>query len=117
MNVDLHVYVLAELVEHGHQTVNGETVKLHVANASKVRVTDTGTTLGLASRKSFIVRLDADGDGLIQAEETRRYPDEILGTLEAGLWISAGKRRLHLTTLHPPEVDLLENEAAGAHPL
>ncbi len=62
-------------------------------------------------------RLDADGDGLIPAEETRRYPDEILGTLEAGLWISAGKREIYLTTLHPPEVDLLENEAAGAHPL
>ena len=62
-------------------------------------------------------RLDADGDGLIRAEETRRYVDEILDTLEAGLWIAAGKREIDLTTLHPPEVDLLENEAAGAHPL
>ena len=62
-------------------------------------------------------RLDADGDGLIQAEETRRYLDEILGALEAGLRISAGKREIKLTTLHPPELDLLENEAAGAHPL
>ncbi len=62
-------------------------------------------------------RLDADGDGLIRAEETRRYLEEILGALEAGLRISAGKREINLTTLHPPEVDLLENEAAGAHPL
>ena len=62
-------------------------------------------------------RLDADGDGLIQAEETRRYLDEILGALEAGLRISAGKREIKPTTLHPPEVDLLENGAAGAHPL
>ena len=62
-------------------------------------------------------RLDADGDGLIRAEETRRYLDEMLGSLEAGLWISAGKREINLTTLHPPEVDLLENGAAGAHPL
>ncbi|MDE2965354.1 MAG: hypothetical protein OXU26_15705 [Acidobacteriota bacterium] len=62
-------------------------------------------------------RLDADGDGLIRAAETRRYLDEILGALEAGLRISAGKREINLTTLHPPEVDLLENEAAGAHPL
>ncbi len=61
-------------------------------------------------------RLDADGDGLIQAEETRRYLDEILGSLEAGLWVSAGKREINLATLHPPEVDLLQNEAAGAHP-
>ena len=38
MNVDLHVYVLAEFVEHGHQPVNGEAAKLHVANAGKVRV-------------------------------------------------------------------------------
>jgi hypothetical protein len=62
-------------------------------------------------------RLDADGDGMIRAEEIRRYLDEILGTLEAGLRISSGKRAIGLTTLHPPEVDLLENEAAGAHPL
>ena len=44
-NIDLYVYVLAELVEHGHQTVNGEAVKLHVANAGKVRMTDGIVTL------------------------------------------------------------------------
>ena len=38
VNVDLHVYVLAEFVEHGHQPVNGEAAKLHVTNAGKVRV-------------------------------------------------------------------------------
>ena len=37
VNVDLHVYVLAELVEHGHQPGMGEAAKLHVANAGKVR--------------------------------------------------------------------------------
>ena len=54
VNVDLHVYVLAELVEHGHQTVNGEAIKLHVADAGKVRMVDTGAALGLARRKPFI---------------------------------------------------------------
>ena len=42
VNVDLHVYVLAEFVEHSHQPVNGEAAKLHVANAGKVRMADTG---------------------------------------------------------------------------
>ena len=62
-------------------------------------------------------RLDADGDGLIQAGEAQRYLDEILGSLEAGLRMTAGDREIDLTTLHPPELDLLGNEAAGAHPL
>ena len=48
MNLDLHVYLLAALVEHGDQAVCREAVKLHFANASKVRMTDTGTTLSLA---------------------------------------------------------------------
>ncbi len=57
MNIDLHVYVLAELVEHGHQRVNGEAVKLYVANAAKVPMTDTGTEFSLARRRPFIVRM------------------------------------------------------------
>ena len=44
VNVDLHVYVLAKLIEHGHQPVNGEAAKLHVTNAGKVRMADTGAT-------------------------------------------------------------------------
>ena len=48
MNLDLHVYALAEPIEDGYQPVNGETVKLYVANAGKVRMIDTGTALGLA---------------------------------------------------------------------
>ena len=63
------------------------------------------------------LRLDADGDGLIQAEEAQRYLDEIPGSLETGLRLTVGDREIDLTTLHPPELDLLENEAAGAHPL
>ena len=62
-------------------------------------------------------RLDADGDGLIQAGEARRYLDQILGSLETGMRMTAREREIDLTTLHPPELDLLENEAAGAHPL
>ena len=62
-------------------------------------------------------RLDADRDGLIQEGEARRYLDQILGSLEAGLWMTSGDREIDFTTLHPPELDLLENEAAGAHPL
>ena len=57
MNIDLHVYVLAELVEHGHQRVNGEAVKLYVANGAKIGMTDTGTEFSLARRKPFIVRM------------------------------------------------------------
>ena len=41
VNVDLHVYVLAKFIEHGHQTVNGETVKLHV----RMRVKSAWLTL------------------------------------------------------------------------
>ena len=55
--------MLAELVEYGHQTVNGEAVKLHVANAGKVRMADTGATLGLARRKPFIVKNADDAGG------------------------------------------------------
>ena len=47
MNVDLHVYLLAELVQHGHEAVDREAVKLHFANARKVRMTDAGTTLSV----------------------------------------------------------------------
>ena len=63
VNVDLHVYVLAELVEHSHQPVNGEAAKLYVANAGKVRVADTGAALGLARRKPFIVKNANDTGG------------------------------------------------------
>ncbi len=62
-------------------------------------------------------RLDADGDGLIQAGEARRYLDQILGSLETGVRMTAREREIDLTTLHPPELDMLGNEAAGAHPL
>ena len=37
VNVDLDAYVLAELVEHDHQAVNGEAAKLHVTNVGKIR--------------------------------------------------------------------------------
>ena len=47
MNLDLHVYLLAELIEHGHRAVNGEAVKLYFANTGKVRMTDSSTTLSL----------------------------------------------------------------------
>ena len=63
VNVDLHIHVLAELVEYGHQTVNSEAVKLHVADAGKVRMADTGAALGLARRKSFIVKNADDAGG------------------------------------------------------
>ena len=62
-------------------------------------------------------RLDADGDGLIQAGEARRYLDQILGSLEAGVRMTAREREIDFTTLHPPELDLMGNEAAAAHPL
>ena len=62
-------------------------------------------------------RLDANGDGLIQAGESRLYLEEIQGGLETGLWMTAAKREAHLTPLHSPELDLMGNEAAGAHPL
>ena len=62
-------------------------------------------------------RLDADRDGLIQEGEARRYLDQILGSLEAGLWMTSGDREIDFTTLHPPELDLMGNEAAAAHPL
>ena len=68
-NIDLYVYVLAELVEHDHQTVNGEAVKLHVANAGKVRMTDTGAVLGLACpwriAKTDSARASARDDPLV----------------------------------------------------
>ena len=63
MNADPHVHSPAQLIEHDHQTVNGEAVKLYVANAAKVRVTDTGTGLGLARRKPFIVKNPNDAGG------------------------------------------------------
>ena len=63
VNVDLHVYVLAELVEHSHQPVNGEAAKLHVANTGKVRVADAGAALSLARRKPFIVKNANDAGG------------------------------------------------------
>ena len=62
-------------------------------------------------------RLDADRDGLIQEGEAQRYLDEILGGLETGLRLTAGDREIDLTTLHSPELDLMGNEAAAAHPL
>lgn len=62
-NVDPHVYAPAQLIEHDHQTVNGEAVKLYVANAGKVRMIDTGTGLGLARRKPFIVKNANDAGG------------------------------------------------------
>ncbi len=102
----------------GHGVL-GRVVQHHIvatAGASHLDVTVELTFHSVFAQRERR-RMDADGDGLIRAEETRRYLDEILGTLEAGLWISAGKREINLTTLHSPEVDLLENEAAGAHPL
>ena len=63
MNLDLHFHLLTEPVEYGHQTVNGEAVKLYVANAAKVRMINTGTTLSLASRKPFIVKNANDAGG------------------------------------------------------
>ena len=102
----------------GHGVL-GRVVQHHIvatAGASHLDVTVELTFHSVFAQRERR-RLDADGDGLIQAEETRRYLDEILGTLEAGLWISAGTREIDLATLHPPELDLLENEAAGAHPL
>ena len=107
---------LERLPGHG---VLGRVVQHHIVatvGASHLDVTVEVTFHSVFAQRERR-RLDADGDGLIQAEETRRYLDEILGSLEAGLWISAGKREINLTTLHPPEVDLLGNEAAGAHPL
>ena len=62
-------------------------------------------------------RLDANGDGLIQAGESRLYLEEIQGGLETGLRMTAAKREAHLTPLHSPELDLMGNEAAGGHPL
>ena len=102
----------------GHGVL-GRVVQHHIvatAGASHLDVTVELTFHSVFAQRERR-RMDADGDGLIRAEETRQYLDEILGTLEAGLWISAGKREINLTTLHSPEVDLLENEAAGAHPL
>lgn len=107
---------LERLPGHG---VLGRVVQHHIVatvGASHLEVTVEVTLHSVFAQRERR-RLDADGDGLIRAEETRRYLDEILGSLEAGLWISAGKREINLTTLHPPEVDLLQNEAAGAHPL
>ena len=107
---------LERLPGHG---VLGRVVQHHIvaaAGASHLDVTVELTFHSVFAQRERR-RLDADGDGLIQAGETRRYLDEILGALEAGLWISAGTRKINLTTLHPPEVDLLKNEAAGAHPL
>lgn len=107
---------LERLPGHG---VLGRVVQHHIvatAGASHLDVTVEVTFHSVFAQRERR-RLDADGDGLIRAEETRRYLDEILNSLEAGLRISAGKREIDLTTLHPPEVDLLENEAAGAHPL
>ena len=43
-NVDLHVYVLAELVEHSHQPVNGEAAELHRLDA-----VEQGAGFGLQS--------------------------------------------------------------------
>ena len=63
MNVDAHVYAPAQLIEHNHQTVYGEAVKPYVANAAEVRMTDTGTGLGLARRKPFIVKNANDVGG------------------------------------------------------
>ena len=63
MHVDLHVYLVSKLVEHSHQTVNGEAVKLYVTNAGKVRMTDTATILSLARRKPFIVENANDACG------------------------------------------------------
>ena len=60
---DRNTVWLAELVEHGHQTINGEVVKLHVANAGKVRMADTGAALGLARRKPFAVKNANDTGG------------------------------------------------------
>ena len=102
----------------GHGVL-GRVVQHHIvatAGASHLDVTVELTFHSVFAQRERR-RMDANGDGLIRAEETRQYLDEILGTLEAGLWISAGKREINLTTLHSPEVDLLENEAAGAHPL
>ena len=107
---------LERLPGHG---VLGRVVQHHIvatAGASHLDVTVELTFHSVFARRERR-RLDADGDGQIRPEETRRYLEEILNSLEAGLWISAGKREIDLTTLHPPEVDLLENEAAGAHPL
>ncbi len=107
---------LERLPGHG---VLGRVVQHHIV--ATVGASHLDVTVELTFHSVFAQRerrrLDADGDGLIRAEETRRYLDEILGALEAGLWISAGTREINLTTLHPPEVDLLENEAAGDHPL
>lgn len=48
MNIDLHVYLLAKLVEDRHETVNGEALKLYSPNAGKLRMTDAGPILSLS---------------------------------------------------------------------
>ncbi len=117
--VGLLCWTLAPLERLPGHGVLGRVVQHHIV--ATVGASHLDVTVELTFHSVFAQRerrrLDADGDGLIQAGETRRYLVEILDTLEAGLWISAGTRKIDLATLHPPEVDLLENEAAGAHPL
>ena len=62
-------------------------------------------------------RMDANRDGVIEADEGKQYLHGILPMLETGLRMIAGKREIVLTLLHHPELDLLGNEGAGSHPL
>ena len=105
-----------QLPGHG---VLGRVVQHHIV--ATVGASHLDVTVELTFHSVFAQRerrrMDADGDGLIQAEEAQRYLDEILGSLEAGLWMTSGDREIDFTTLHPPELDLMGNEAAAAHPL
>ena len=107
---------LERLPGHG---VLGRVVQHHIV--ATVGASHLDVTVELTFHSVFAQRerrrLDADRDGLIQAEEAQRYLDQILGSLEAGLWMTSGDREIDFTTLHPPELDLMGNEAAAAHPL
>ena len=107
---------LERLPGHG---VLGRVVQHHIV--ATVGASHLDVTVELTFHSVFAQRerrrLDADRDGLIQEGEARRYLDQILGSLEAGLWMTSGDREIDFTTLHPPELDLMGNEAAAAHPL
>lgn len=94
MNVDPHVYLPAELVKHGHEAIDREAVKLHIADAGKVRMADTGSCLGLPRRQAFVIENTDDPGG-----------QQRLGLLHVG--VSAAKVTEDIAaTMHQLEIVL-----------
>jgi hypothetical protein len=63
-------------------------------------------------------RMDADHNGAITASEIRNYLAGIAPSLESGVHLSVGGRRVDLVPLYDPEINLLGvNEVAPSHHL